>query len=305
MPKIARPTKPLADVNVLPQPDGSHEIVICIMPDPDSLVGEGNSKAFMALDASRSLKEMYGEQGPFMSKPNYVEAVARKIGAMLTDMSRSGNVPGFYWAVSPDGSKTEYIGEYDANGWLEADVSGPKKERWGGGTRLLPAIQYAVDEITRDSDWTLGVIMTDGIIEDEEATIEYCLNLAREMDKGQRKTLKLILIGIGEEVDEGQLERFDDMTEGTDVEYDLWSHGMVASMKDEADIINVLYGELATEEQIIAPSGHIEDGSGNQIQSWSDGLPAKFRFVLPKGQSKFILRVPGHDVEQDVSEAIG
>src|SRR5438034_81628 len=66
MPKISRPTRPLADVNVLPRRDGSHEIVVCFMPDPDLLFGgEANARAFLALDASASLKKLYGFGGPF------------------------------------------------------------------------------------------------------------------------------------------------------------------------------------------------------------------------------------------------
>src|SRR5438067_477366 len=112
MPKITRPTRPLADVNVLSQHDGSHEIVVCFMPDPVLLFGEGNSRAFLALDASASLRKMYGFGGPFGGDPNYMQAVARKLGTTLTSITRSGKVAALYWAVSPDGSKVEPIGEF-------------------------------------------------------------------------------------------------------------------------------------------------------------------------------------------------
>src|SRR5258708_3432843 len=46
MSKITHPTRPLADVNVLSRRDGSHEIVVCFLPDPDLLFGgEANSRA--------------------------------------------------------------------------------------------------------------------------------------------------------------------------------------------------------------------------------------------------------------------
>src|SRR2546430_1932995 len=114
MPKISRPTRPLADVNVLPRRDGSHEIVVCFMPDPDLLFGgEANSRAFLALDASASLKKLYGFGGPFGGDPNYMHAVARKLGATLTAVTKAARVFATYWAVSPDGSKVEPIGELD------------------------------------------------------------------------------------------------------------------------------------------------------------------------------------------------
>ena len=73
MPKIAHPTHPLADVNVLPKPDGTYEIVVCFMPDPVLIVGEGNSNALLALDASASLRSEYGFGGAFGGAPNFVE----------------------------------------------------------------------------------------------------------------------------------------------------------------------------------------------------------------------------------------
>jgi hypothetical protein len=304
MAKIARPTKPLADVNVLPQKDGSLDIVVCFMPDVDLLVGEGNSKAFLALDASASMKKMYGFGGPFGGDPNYVQAVARKLGAILTSVCRSGKVNGIYWAVSADGAKIEEIGEWDEASWKNAVIAGPKKERWGRGTKLLPVIQFAVEKIAKDAQWTMGVILTDGIIEDEAESIKYCLKLGKEMADGKRKPLKLVLIGIGEEVDESQLERFDNMFEKTDIKYDLWSHGTVASMQEESDILGVLYGELMTEEVTVTPTGRVEDSSGKVVATWSDGLPGKFRFKLGKGETKFVIRTPQQDIEQDISEAI-
>src|SRR5262245_53543618 len=102
MPKVTRPTRPLAVVNVLPHRDGSHEVVASFMPDPDLLFGgEANGRAFLALDASASLKRMYGYGGPFGGDPNYVQAVARKLGSLLASVTRSGTVFATYWAASP------------------------------------------------------------------------------------------------------------------------------------------------------------------------------------------------------------
>ncbi len=304
MPKISKPNRPLADVNVLPCKDGSHEVVVCFMPDPDVLVGEGNSKAFLALDASASLKTMYGGATVFDTAPNYVQAVARKMGEILTSVTKNGKVSALYWAVSPDGSKTEMIGELDDADWTKATISGPKREKWGRGTKLLPAIQYGVEQVAKNADWTMGVIVTDGIIEDEQDCLNYCLSVGKAIADGKRKPIKLVLIGIGQDVDEAQLERFDDMFEGSGIDYDLWSHGMVASMQEEADILAVLYGELMDEEVTVASSGSVEDGSGKVLASWSDGLPGKFRVILPKGQNTLVIRTPNGSVEQDLSEAI-
>lgn len=303
MAKIARPQKPLADVNVLPQQDGSHDIVACFMPDIDILIGEGNSKAFLALDASVSMKKMYGFGGPFGGDPNYVQSVARKMGGILTSVTKSGKVPAIYWAVSPDGGKTETIGEYNESAWKELALNGPKREKWGKGTKLMPAILFGVEH-AQNADWTIGVIITDGIIEDEKECLQYCLQLGKEIVNGKRKPIKLVLIGIGEEVDAAQLERLDSMFEGTGINYDLWSHGIVASMQEEADILAVMYGELMNEKIIIAPTGRVEDGTGKVVATWADGMPGKIRFKLPKGQKQFTIRTPNSDITQDISEAV-
>jgi hypothetical protein len=275
------------------------------MPDPDLLFGgEANARAFLALDASASLKKMYGFGGPFGGDPNYMQAVARKLGATLTSVTKSGKVHAIYWAVSPDGSKVEAIGEFDEAEWARAPITGPRKEKWGKGTKLLPAIQVCAEKVAAGADWTIGVIVTDGIIEDERDCINYCLRLGREMASGRRKPLKLILIGIGEEVDQEQLERFDDMFENSGIDYDLWSHGLVASMQDEADIMGVLYGELMTEETVIAPRGSVTDRAGAVLTHWTDGMPGKFRFVLPRGQTTFVIRTPNSEITQDISEAL-
>ena len=310
MAKIDRPMRPLADVNVLPQSDGSHEVVVCFMPDPDIVVpggGEAESRAVLALDASRSIKNMFGFGGPFGGDPNYVEMVARKLGEILCGVTRSGKVSMLYWALGPGGGETEEIGEVDAGGCAKVSIAGPKKGNWGTGTQLLPPIKYIVEEVGEKAAWTMGVIVTDGIIEDEEACMKYCARIGQELADGKRSELKLVLIGVGDEVDEGQLERFDDMFEDTPLEdtVDIWSHGIAASMRDESDIMGVLFGELVSEDMEVAPSGSVLDGSGNELASFPDGMPGKFRFILPKGSTSFTVHTPKGEVTQDVSEVVG
>ena len=306
MPKIPRPTRPLGDVNVLPQKDGSHEIVVKFMPDPDLVFGEGDIKAFMALDASASMRQVYGYGGgPFMDVPNYAQGIGRKIGEIITALSRTGKASAIYWAVSPDGSKTEMIGEFDEDGWSNASIRGPKKEKWGKGTKLLPAIKYGYETLFKGADGAFGAIVTDGIIEDEQECLKYCLDIGKTLEGKKPEPFKLVLIGVGAEVDEEQLERFDDMFEGTNVDYDLWGSGLVPNMENEEDIIAVLFAELVTEEMIVAPTGSVEDGSGKQIMEWTDGMPGSFRFILPKGQTEFVLRAAGNEIRQDISSALG
>lgn len=305
MTKIAKPVRPLGDVNVLPQKDGSAEVVVCFLPDPEMLVGEGNSKACLALDASVSMKKMYGFPGLFGAEsPNYVQAVARKIGQILCGVTKSGYVNGIYWALGHDGAKIEEIGTYDEDGWLSALTPGPKKEKMGKSTKLLPTLKHVVETVGKDSDFTFGVVISDGIIEDEADSVAYCLKVGKEMATGKRKPVKIILFGIGEEIDEDQLERFDDMFEGSGIDYDLFSHGLVPSIQDESDIIAILFSELVDEDTPVAPSGKVEDSKGRVLATYKDGLPGKLRFIVPKGESKFVIRTPSNAIEQDISEVV-
>lgn len=304
MSKIAHPTRPLADVNVLPQTNHTHEIVVCFMPDPVLIVGEGNSKVLLALDASASLRSEYGYGGAFGGSPNFVEMVARKIGALLTEVTKTGKANAIYWAVSHDGSQLEEIGEFDQASWQTLSIVGPKKQVWGKGTKLLPAIRYCVENVAKNSDWTMGVFITDGVIEDEADCVRYCLHLGQEITAKRQGLIKFVLIGVGKQIDKGQLERFDDMFEETQIPIDLWSTGIAYSMRDEADILNVLYGELMDEDTIVAPMGEVRDKTGRVLKAWSDGLPGKFRFTLPVGESQFIITVGEHKIVQDISEAL-
>ena len=304
MPKISRPVKPLADVNVLPQADGSNKIVACFMPDPQVLSGEAESRAVLALDASRSIKSMFGG-GPFGGGSNYVEMVGRKLGEILCDVTKSGKVSMLYWALG-GGAETQVIGELDGAGCASVAIGGPPANMWGRGTHMLPVIKYIVEDVGESSEWTIGVIITDGIIEDEQACMDYCLQVGRELDEGKRSPIKLVLIGVGDELDKDQLDRFDDMFEDTPLadKVDLFSSGVAASMQEEADIVGTVFGEIMDEEMIVADSGRILDGAGRQIASFPDGLPGKFSFTLPKGATSFTVHTLHGEVVQDVSEAL-
>jgi len=304
MTNIARPTKPLADVNVLPQSDCSHKITVVFMPNMASLYGEGSIKAFLAIDGSVSMKTMYGDGSIFMNLPNYVEAVTRKIGEILTEVTGSRTISAIYWSVGPDGGEVEDIGEFDGAGWKKASIKGPRVEQWGRGSKLLPAIQYIVKNFTKDADWTIGAILTDGIIEDEEECFTFCQEVGRKYEGMRPEPVKLVFIGIGENVDEGQLERFDNMFEGTGIDYDLFSFGVVSLIKEESDILSLFFSDLVSDDVFVAPMGRVEDSKGNVLISWSDGMPGKFEFILPKGEKQFAIKAPGVDIVQDVSEAI-
>jgi hypothetical protein len=152
---------------------------------------------------------------------------------------------------------------------------------------------------------TVGVIVTDGRIDDEEECRALSLELGRAMEGRQPQPLKLALVGLGADVDRAQLARFDDLFEGSGIDFDLWSHGLAVHLQRREDVVAVVFGELMTEKPV-ARAGWVEDDTGRLLARWGDGLPGKFRFVLPAGRSRFVVRTVGPDarIEQDVSSAL-
>ena len=83
---------------------------------------------------------------------------------------------------------------------------------------------------------------------------------------------------------------------------DLFASGVAADMRDEDDIVGVLFGELMTEEVMLAATGRVLSG-GREVKSYPDGLPGKIRFQLPDGATEFTVETPNGSVTQDVSGA--
>ncbi len=308
MTKIRQPVEPFGDINVLEKGQGI-EVVASVLMVPDV---EGASVG-LALDASASIKKMYGVSGIVGSAffqaatiPNVMEPVAKSMAAYLASFSGNGKVEVIYWACSPDGSKIEPLGHFDSDEVKGINIVGPRKETWGRGTKLLPPLKYFLEQTFAESDWSLIVFVTDGILEDTSEIKEYCLELGRDIASGKRKFIKLVLLGVGEEVDEEQMEELDDMFEGTGLkdqegnEIDLWCHKLASDMKRLEEV----FAEVVSENTVVASQGRILDSQNQEVVNYHDGLPAKLRFTLPKGSTSFTLEYPGGQVKQDIQEAL-
>lgn len=308
MTKVKSPTKPLAMVDVLPQPDGQNKIVVRVVPDPDCWAIDVETRVAIGLVAGCATKRWYGCSSVFgIIEPNHMESIARKLGGVLCSQDRNDSVQLFYWATGIGGD-LEDIGTYRSSELPDACIDGVDRSKWGRGRKLLPAIKTIVEGGGTAPSHVMGVILTDSIIEDEAECMEYCMSLGESLVKNRDVRVKLIMIAIGYEVDADQLARFDDMFEGTELEDDdvasMWSCGLVDDIRNEDDILDVLFGELATEDMIVAPSGRVLDPDGNLVKHYADGLPGKFQFMLPAGCSSFTLQAGGSEVVQDLSTAL-
>lgn len=289
--------EPFGEVNVLPQLDGSMRVRATILMKPQV----EDARTGLAIDGSVSMKPNFGVSGAVSplfaaAAPNLIEPVARTLAAYLAGFGSDGTTAVIYWACGPGGMRVEELGVVDDAGAKKLRVTGPKE--YGTGTKLLPAVRWFAESKYPDAPWGIFVFITDGILEDMPDVKQYSLALARQIASGKRNALKLVLIGIGHEVDVGQMEELDDLDYGglkmpDGQEVDLWDHKLAAEMQKLEEI----FAEVVSKNTILVPTAEVLDDSGNSVQpldraSYHDGLPALLEFVVPRGTKEFTLVLP-------------
>lgn len=297
MAQLKSAVEPFGEVNVYPQPDGSIRVTATILMEPRR---EGTQTG-IALDGSGSMSNLYGqeESGGFLSwffggkkkePANEITPVARKVCAYLArKLDADGGTTCIYWATGPSGSQIEVVGDLSGDD-AEKHFFGPPKN-FGTGTQLLPAVKYFVERF-KDAPWGFYVFITDGELHDLDSVKRYSTQLARDVAAKRRKPIKLVLIGVGDNVNEDQMEQLDDLDTGTDV--DLWDHKLAAHMR----LLQEIFAEVVDKNARVADKGKILDGE-RVIKNYSDtGLPALLEFTLPAGAKAFTLEVEGNRVTQ-------
>jgi hypothetical protein len=281
---------PFGEVNVFPGAPGMVRVRATILMAPSV----ENASVALATDASRSMLDNFGGAGlsPIFKKENQVELVARTMAEYLANFSGDGKVSLAYWAVGTGGAQVLDLGRVDAGSASSKQFHPP--QNMGTGTMLLPAVKHFSEGEFKSSKWAMVVFITDGVLDDLQAVKDYTFELAREISGGRRGFLKLVIIGIGADCDESQMEELDDLLDdsglrdpvGNDI--DIWDHSMAANMKSLAAI----FKEVVSRNTIVAPSASIVDDRGMSVKSdppFSDGLPAIFEFEMPAGSASFTL----------------
>jgi hypothetical protein len=303
MAQLKKVVEPFGEVNVHPAGGGKVRVVATILMEPYK---EG-AQTGIALDGSGSMAKLYGitdNSGGLISlffggrkqqAPNQVTPVAQKVCAYLArKIDADGGTTCIYWAVGPGGSRIEVIGDLRAEE-AERHVFGPPRE-FGTGTQLLPAVQYFVERF-RDAPWGFYVFITDGELHDLDAVKDYSTRLARDVAAGRRKPLKFVLIGVGSDVNERQMEELDDLDTGTPV--DLWDHKLASEMR----VLQEIFAEVVDQNARVAERGRILDPQGHTVKDYSDtGLPAYLEFEMPAGAAYFTLEVDGNRIHQGLSD---
>jgi hypothetical protein len=301
MSQLKKVVDPFGEVNVYPAGGGRTRVVATILMEPRK---EGTQTG-IALDGSGSMHKQYGvDDGGgvlssiFGTRPparNEVTPVAQKLCAYLArKIDADGGTTCIYWAVGPGGGEVQVIGDLRAEEAERHDFRPP--EEFGTGTQLLPAVRYFVERF-RDAPWGFYVFITDGELHDLDTVKEYSTRLAHAISAGRRNPLKFVLIGIGPDVNEAQMEELDDLDTGTEV--DLWDHKLAAEMR----VLQEIFAEVVDKHARVADRGRILDPQSRVVKDYSDsGVPAFLEFEMPAGAEYFTLEVAGNRIHQGLSD---
>ncbi len=300
MAQLKKVVDPFGEVNVHPAPGGKTRVVATILMEPHK---EG-AQTGIALDGSGSMAKLYGHDdgsgvlSPIFRKKtvsNEVAPVAQKICAYLARrIDADGGTTCIYWSTGENGGEIEVIGDLRADD-AEQHVFGPPRE-FGTGTQLLPAVRYFVERF-REAPWGFYVFITDGELHDLDAVKEYSVRLARDIAAGRRRPVKFVLIGLGPDANEGQMEELDDLDSGTPI--DLWDHKLAKEMR----VLQEIFAEVVDKNARVADHGRILDPQGRVLRDYAGtGLPAYLEFEVPAGTPYFTLDVNGTRVNQALSD---
>lgn len=299
MSQLKQVVDPFGEVNVYPGSAGKTRVVATILMQPYK---EG-AQTGIALDGSGSMRKLYGLEGggrplsPIFGGPskgtNEITPVAQRICAHLArHVDADGGTTCIYWAVGPGGSEIEVIGDFKAEE-AERHTFGPPRD-FGTGTQLLPALRYFVERF-RTAPWGFYVFITDGELHDLEEVIAYSKKLALEIAARRRNPLKLVLIGVGPDVAEYQMQTLDDLETGTEV--DLWDHKLASEMR----VLEEIFAEVVDRNVRVASKGKILDPQGRVIKDYSDvGVPAFLEFEIGSEAKYFTLEVNGQKIHQSL-----
>ncbi len=300
MAQLKNVVDPFGEVNVYPAAGAKTRVVATILLEPYK---EG-AQTGIALDGSGSMSKLYGvDDGSRILSPlfggkklnNEITPVAQKLCAYLArKLDADGGTTCIYWAVGPGGSEIEEVGDFTAE-QAERHTFGPPAE-FGTGTQLLPAVRYFVDRF-RTAPFGFYVFITDGELHDLDEVKRYSTQLARDVAAHRRNPLKFVLIGVGESVNESQMEELDDLQTGVDV--DLWDHKLASEMR----VLQEIFAEVVDKNSRVADNGRILDAQGRVVKDYSDtGLPAFLEFEVPAGSEFFTLEVNGRRINQALAE---
>ncbi len=296
-----RPVFPFSDLHV----ENDHVRVV-LLHDPTV---EGLDVA-LYLDGSASMKQDYEATSPPRTfwqalmghEPapavSAVEPQARWMLEYLASKDRNGSLRVAYWATGEGGRVLEVLGELGAANARTWPFQGPNN--FGDQTRLVPAIKdflrYLETQVPEGAKRGCAVFITDGKIHDAEEVKTLSIETAKRVARGQLPRVNFVLVGVGEGVDEEQLESISHI-EHPGVGH-LWCHRVADEIREVAELVAVLVDETMT----VAAGGTVYDDRGKVLRAYEGRLPAVLEFPVPEGAKSFTLEIAGKRYVQPLPE---
>jgi hypothetical protein len=301
-----RPVEPFSDLHV---EEGKVRATLLHDPTVEGLdVG-------LYLDGSGSMRDEYAyssaqprrtfwqwllqEPRPAAVAPtNEVEPQARWMLQYLASKDRNGILRVAYWACQASGRAVEVIGELAGTAVERYTFPGPSVQ--GKATHLAPAIEdfvtYLKAQVPSGARRGLAVFITDGALHDAPQVEALTERLAQQITRGQLPRINFVLVGVGSDIDEAQLERISH-AEHAGIGH-LWCHRTAKEIKNVAELVAVLVDETMT----VAAGGTIYDDRGKIMKEYEGRLPAVLEFTVPEGCKSFTLEVGGQRYTQPLPE---
>ncbi|NNC17294.1 VWA domain-containing protein [Corallococcus exiguus] len=283
--------RPFSDVHRM-----GNKVVATLLHDPTV---EGLDVA-LYMDGSASMENAYGPRG-ILAKlapvKNQVEPQMQWMLEYLANKDRDGKVRVTYWACG-DGTQLEMVGDLTGPQAKGYRFPGPKS--YGKATVMLPVLRDFVAHIKQQvgegAKRGLAVIITDSQINDAHDVTAYATQVAKEIASGRLPRINFVFMGVGEHVDEEQMEEISHTTyPGVG---HLWCHRHADRMEEMAELVAVLVDETMT----VAAGGTVYDEQGNVLKTYEGRLPAVLEFEIPPTCKRFTLEVAGQRFDQPVPE---
>jgi hypothetical protein len=155
-------------------------------------------------------------------------------------------------------------------------------------------LNYFLDELT-DAPWLVLLFITDGVISDLDAVVARSLLIGQEILDEKRGKCKFILVGCGEEVSEEQIEKLDNMFDGTPLagKVDLWDGKLASEMANLSEI----WDEVDFGIQIPGTL-KIFDDREREVLAYLDGFPQRLEFFVAEGTRSIKIDIIGQSYQQ-------
>jgi hypothetical protein len=296
-----RPVEPFSDLHL-----EGEKVRAVLLHDPTV---EGLDTAIY-MDASGSMKGEYEytqpsrsflewlRGAPLKEASNQVEPQVQWMLEYLATKDRNGLLRVAYWACGASGKDVEVVGEL--KGVDVKQYKFPGASRLGNYTNLAPAlkdyVKYLKEQIPHGARRGCAVFVTDGKLHDAEEVEAFSAQVAKDIRAGRLPRMNFVLVGVGDNVDENQLEHI------AHAEYPgvghLWCHRIAKEITQVAELVAVLVDETMT----VAAGGTLYDDRGKVLKTYEGRLPAVLEFEVPEGAKSFTLEVNGQRYTQPLPD---